>query len=309
MIPLVSVIIPFYNRVDWLIEAVQSVLDQTYTNFEIIVINDGSKEDLSKFLSAYGDKIIYKFKQNGGAASARNFALKIAKGDYIAFLDSDDIWMPNKTEKQIEFMKQRNAMWSHTGFVYWDYVKNKTTYVDNFNDYNDVYLKYFISVRIATPSVIINKKVFIEFPDLKFPEFLRIGEDSLFYQRLNSYYPLFLINESLLKVRLRGNNSNTRALPRFTFKIRQYNFMNSFNTNYKITPTVKLINSIYLFYIRIFGSYEVEGPKNKELMAKIFWILPYSIERIYLQYLNLKNVKEDKEYFVQFKNTSVPLKM
>lgn len=297
MIPLVSVVIPFYNGVEWLTEAVQSVLDQTYGNFEIIVVNDGSKEDISEFLARFGDKIIYKFKENGGAASARNLALKITRGDYIAFLDSDDIWMPTKTEKQIEFMKQRNAMWSHTGFIYWNYETNKTSSVENFNDYNNVYLKYFISVRIATPSVIINKKVFTEHPDLEFPENFRIGEDGLFFQRLNSYYPLFLINEPLLKVRLRGDNSNTRALPRFTFKIRQYRYMSAYNNT--ITPTIKMINKTYQLYTKIFGLYEVKGPKFKELLAKVFWILPYSIERIYLNYLNFKLKKEDSEFYVK----------
>lgn len=70
----VSVIIPFYNGVEWLSEAVQSVLNQTYNNIEIIVINDGSPENIDGFLKKFGDKIIYKYKENGGAATARNLA-------------------------------------------------------------------------------------------------------------------------------------------------------------------------------------------------------------------------------------------
>ena len=66
MEPLVSVIIPFYSGVEWLCEAVQSVLDQTYKNFEIIVVNDGSPEDVTAFLERYGDKIVYFKKENGG---------------------------------------------------------------------------------------------------------------------------------------------------------------------------------------------------------------------------------------------------
>src|SRR5690554_2836035 len=97
----VSVIIPFYNGVEWLCEAVQSVLDQTYKNFEIIVVNDGSPEDVSGLLSKYGNKIIYRYKENGCAATARNLAMEIATGEYLAFLDSDDLWLPAKTEKQI----------------------------------------------------------------------------------------------------------------------------------------------------------------------------------------------------------------
>ena len=67
----VSVIVPFYSQVDWLIEAVDSVFNQTFTDFEIIVINDGSNEDISTFLDKYNDRIIYKWKENGGPGSAR----------------------------------------------------------------------------------------------------------------------------------------------------------------------------------------------------------------------------------------------
>ena len=73
--PKVSVIIPFYNHVEWLCEAVDCVLAQTYKDYEIIVVNDGSKENVDEFLEKYGDKINYYFKENGGAATARNMYL------------------------------------------------------------------------------------------------------------------------------------------------------------------------------------------------------------------------------------------
>ena len=94
----------------------------------------------------YGDKIIYRYKENGGAATARNLALEIATGDYIAFLDSDDIWLTDKTEKQISFMEKVNAMWSHTGFYNWNPDTDIIKKVDNRNDYGYVYEKIFISI-------------------------------------------------------------------------------------------------------------------------------------------------------------------
>src|SRR5690554_960556 len=114
MNPLVSVIIPFYSRSDWLEEAVESVLNQTYDKIEIIVINDGSKENLNKFLKKYGKKIIYYTQENRGPGAARNQGMKIAKGKYLSFLDSDDLWLSNKTERQIFFMEKENVVWSHT---------------------------------------------------------------------------------------------------------------------------------------------------------------------------------------------------
>lgn len=290
MNPLVSVIIPFYNNVDWLCEAVQSVLDQTYDNFEIIVVNDGSPEDVSDFLLKYREKIIYRYKDNGGAATARNLAMEIATGDFIAFLDSDDTWLPTKTEKQIAFMLRTGAVWSHTGFYYWNPDTYNKKVVNNFHDFGDIYQKYFISVRIATPSVIIKKELLIEHPDLKFPVDYRKGQDSKFFHNISKNYPLYLIKEPLVKVRLRGNNTNTRALVRFSLRSRQYLLLKENENEYrKVSPTIKLIFKIYHFYKRIFGYYEINGPRIKELIAKFFWVVPFFIERFYLRYVILKS--------------------
>lgn len=92
--PLVSVIIPTYNRASTVSNAIDSVLNQTYTNFEIIVVDDGSKDNTADVLKQY-DTIISVSKENGGQASARNAGLKQAKGSLIASLDSDDIWYPD----------------------------------------------------------------------------------------------------------------------------------------------------------------------------------------------------------------------
>ena len=80
--PFVSVVIPFYSNVQWLFEAVDSVLKQDYVDYEIIVVNDGAEENIRGFLDKYGDKIKYFHKENGGAASARNFGIRNASGEF-----------------------------------------------------------------------------------------------------------------------------------------------------------------------------------------------------------------------------------
>lgn len=101
-LPLVSIAIPVYNGAEYMREAIDSALSQTYKNIEIIVINDGSTDNTDEIAESYGRKIRYFKKENGGVASALNLALKNMKGSYFAWLSHDDAYYPNKVEKQME---------------------------------------------------------------------------------------------------------------------------------------------------------------------------------------------------------------
>ena len=110
--PLVSVIIPFYKNNQLLMNAINSVINQKFKNFEIIIINDNNIEKNINFLKKIKKiskkiKIIYN-KKNLGAGLSRNKGIKLSKGKYIAFLDSDDEWMKNKLSEQINIMKKKN---------------------------------------------------------------------------------------------------------------------------------------------------------------------------------------------------------
>lgn len=104
---LVSVVMPVYNGAEFLREAIDSILSQTYSNIEFIVINDGSNDEgeCENIIYSYGDKIRYFYKPNGGVASALNYGIKMAKGHYIARMDADDIAMPNRIREQVCFME------------------------------------------------------------------------------------------------------------------------------------------------------------------------------------------------------------
>jgi len=208
----VSVIIPFYNRVDWLCEAVQSVLDQTYKNFEIIVVNDGSPENVDDFLDKYQNKITYFKTENRGPGPTRNLGIEIANGKYVAFLDSDDLWLPNKLEIQLKEMEKNNWIWSHCSYSLFndkngEFIKN--VLVGDFN--GDIFIRKFISSPIATPCVIIKKSFFSENPTVRFSEKLRFGQDAYLWGIISEMYPLGAINEVLAKVRIRGSNAGRRA--------------------------------------------------------------------------------------------------
>jgi glycosyltransferase involved in cell wall biosynthesis len=103
--PLVSVIIPTYNRAVLLSEAVNSVLLQTYQNIEIIVIDDGSTDNTTEVMAAFGDRVRYTRRPNAGVNAARNLGLKQARGEFVALLDSDDLWAPFKIELQVRLLR------------------------------------------------------------------------------------------------------------------------------------------------------------------------------------------------------------
>ena len=113
---LVSIITPTYNCGHFIEETIRSVLSQTYTNWEMIIVDDCSTDDTRQIVEQFADDSRIKYhclEHNSGAAVARNTALRIAKGRWIAFLDSDDIWLPEKLEKQIKFMEDNGYAFSY----------------------------------------------------------------------------------------------------------------------------------------------------------------------------------------------------
>lgn len=117
---LVSVITPSYNAEKFISATIESVRTQTYTNWEMIIVDDCSKDDTREILKRYAEldsriKPIF-LEENSGAAVARNTALKEARGDYVAFLDSDDLWVPDKLEKQLAFMQKNDYAFSFTAY-------------------------------------------------------------------------------------------------------------------------------------------------------------------------------------------------
>lgn len=151
---LVSVILPTYNRANLVTDAVQSVIRQTYPNFDLIIIDDGSTDNTREILAPFlaDSRVRYIQKENGGAASARNLGLELAKGSFIAFIDSDDIWADDKLEVQMEiFDRLPNislvfsdfSSTNRTGEFEFSHIK---TYFGVFNDYHLKYEDVFFNV-------------------------------------------------------------------------------------------------------------------------------------------------------------------
>lgn len=111
----ITVIIPTYNLANYLCEAIDSVLNQTFKDFEIIVIDDGSTDSTKAKTDKYNNTIKYFYQKNSGVSVARNKGLKESRGEYIAFLDADDMWLPKKLENSLAFLENGNFDWICTG--------------------------------------------------------------------------------------------------------------------------------------------------------------------------------------------------
>lgn len=157
----VSVIIPVYNKERYLANSIESIIDQSYKNWEIILVDDCSTDNSAKIISKYADKnpniIYHKQEKNGGAAVARNTALNLANGRYAAFLDADDEWFPNKLEKQLEFMASNNAMMSCTALECVDEEGKSLNSIRPVR--RDISYKFLLkNTMIATSTVIVDRK-------------------------------------------------------------------------------------------------------------------------------------------------------
>ncbi|HHD2971041.1 glycosyltransferase [Clostridium perfringens] len=173
----ISIITASYNAERFIKNTIESVLKQTYQNWEMIIIDDCSSDNTESIVNRYVelDKRIkfFKLEKNSGAAIARNLGINKANGEFIAFLDSDDLWDENKLEKQIEFMKERKIGFSFTGYRLMKEngeLLNKEIMVPEKVDYNSL-LKNTI---IGCLTVMIDKRIIGEF---KMPE-LRAGQDT-----------------------------------------------------------------------------------------------------------------------------------
>ena len=160
---LISVIIPSYNAGEYIKFTIDSVLNQTYSNFEIIIVDDCSTDNTVEEIkkNIYLDKRIrfFQLKKNSGVSYCRNFAVSKSKGEYYCFLDSDDIWDNNKLELQLNFMKKNNYLFSFTSYRLIDsnnnIIKNKISVPEKIN-----YNRLLKENSIACLTVMINQKLF-----------------------------------------------------------------------------------------------------------------------------------------------------
>lgn len=205
--PLVSVIIPTYNRAEWLKEAINSVLNQSYEHIEILVIDDGSEEKIAELDILKNERIKYFRNENHGVAFSRNFGMKKSRGKYIAFLDSDDFWDKEKLKVQVQKLEDSEYKWSQHNYFYYDDRKQKVVSKINTYKYRYNYDKLqFCSFPVQTSCFMVDREAVLN-NNCFFDESKTFGEDSEFYYKMIQLFPLQFIDSYLGYFRIRGNNA------------------------------------------------------------------------------------------------------
>lgn len=195
--PLVSVIIPTFNRRHQTEAAVASVLSQDFTDFELIVVDDGSTDDTTPVLERYGPDLTLICQENKGVSAARNTGVAHSHGKYVAFLDSDDLWHPAKLSVQTAFFQnhpqtricQTEEIWIRNG-------KRVNPKLRHAKPSGDIFEASLALCLVSPSAVMMEKSLFCEMDG--FDESLPACEDYDLWLRISSRYPVYLIDDPLI---------------------------------------------------------------------------------------------------------------
>ena len=222
---LVSVITPTFNCGAYILETIRSVQAQTFDNWEMIIADDCSADDTKEIVGQACEKaprIKYvRLKTNSGAAVARTEAMKLAKGNYMAFLDSDDLWKPEKLEKQLAFMEENRYPFTATAYEKIDESGRKLNKIVNVIDRTS-YNRLLLDCPIGNSTVMydVDKMGKFEVPNIK-----KRNDDALWLKMLKQEKYIYGLHEVLMEYRVRPNSisSNKLSLVKYHWKLYREN--------------------------------------------------------------------------------------
>jgi glycosyltransferase involved in cell wall biosynthesis len=195
--PLVTVIIPTYNR-GWVVqEAIDSVLDQDFSDYELIVVDDGSNDNTREILGAYGKAITVLQQSNRGVSAARNRGIAEAAGRLIAFLDSDDLWLPRKLTTQVKFFEENaDAVINQTQEIW---IRNgaRVNPKRKHHKFSGMIFERSLALCLVSPSAVMIKKSLFDAVGV-FDENLPACEDYDLWLRISCRYPVHLVDSALI---------------------------------------------------------------------------------------------------------------
>lgn len=279
-IPKVSVIIPAYNSARFLKEAIGSVFAQTYGDYEIIVIDDGSTDNTKEVLAPYLGRIKYIYQQNQGASSARNTGIRHSQSEYIAFLDADDIWLPEMLRIQVDYLNHNQKIALIYSLALWIDVNgkplNKKNRLKRSLPAGDVFNILYVRNFIITPSSVMIRKRILDIVG-SFDESLTHAEDHELWLRIAREFKVFGIAKYLCKHRdtpqslskrnkENGFKCNIRVIEKY-YKLSQDLGRPISHALYKM--------AIGRFFFRV-GKYHLAQGDRKEALENFLLSLKYS---------------------------------
>ena len=247
--PLVSVIIPTYNR-GWILkEAIDSVLAQDFKDFELIVVDDGSTDNTQGILNSYKEDIIVLHQGNKGVSAARNRGITSASGRFIAFLDSDDLWLPGKLSIQVDFFNanpdalicQTEEIWLRNGTRVNPKKRHKKLSGDIF--------EHSLYLCLVSPSAVMMKRSLFEKTGM-FDESLPACEDYDMWLRVSCRYPVCLIDTPLI-IKIGGHDdqlSRSSGLDRYRIQSLKKIIESNFLTEEQETAAIKALKEKCAIY-------------------------------------------------------------
>lgn len=319
--PKVSIILPTFNRADWLKHSIGSVIIQTFSDWELIVWDDGSIDDTEEVVKSFHDQRIHYYKSNNkGAAFARNRAIEKAKGNYIAFLDSDDQWTEIKLSMQIHILQK----YPKIDLLFGDYLNENLASGVKGTGFNqnrkvmenlqcicleqNVYLIQkgmpeclLISNFIATDTVIIRKSVLSNTG--KMNESLRNSEDLEYWWRMNLQGVRFAYVDDMLLKRNKPSDSLSSSSPEnYQNCIRALDSCSSITIQHKRIDLVKKLNPAYRnAWLGLVRQYNISGQRKSSMNALIrSWAYGVSWVSFFLMIeliFGFKNISKMKSYF------------
>ena len=286
--PEVSVIVPVYNVEKYLEKCLNSLVNQTLENIEIIIVNDGTKDNseeiIKKFIEKYPQKIVYLKKENGGLSDARNFGIPYAKGEYIAFLDSDDYVEKDIYKEMYELAKKENSDMVECDFL-WEY-PDKTR-----EDIGQVYngkKEMLEKVRVVAWNKLIRRSI-LEKAQIQFPKGLRYEDVEFTYKLIPYLNKVSFLKKPYIHYIQRensiSNSQNERTKEIFTVldNVIDYYKENNYYDEYK--DELEYIYARYLLCSSLLRMVKIQDKETRKNMLKITW------ENLNTKFPNWKNNK------------------
>jgi glycosyltransferase involved in cell wall biosynthesis len=248
--PLISVILPVYNRANWVARAIDSVLSQTYQNFELLVIDDGSTDDTSRVLENYGSRLKVLKQAHRGATAARNLGLEYARGEFVAFIDSDDRWYADRLSSQLHCFNRREVGLVFGNAALVDYRQTpprhlKRTFFDNVRPSRGRVMEFFErGCFVPFSSVLARRRCFTETGGFTTG---RVAADYLKWLEISARYEFDYVPNPVYEYAIHPGGISHHLLETLADRIEAFKEMLAQNRNVKMERVLRRI----LFNLRL----------------------------------------------------------